>query len=215
MTKIAAKTTANAVPEAPAIILFGIDETGKPRAAQFGSGDPELVAKAAELMKLTLCTAASSNLAEIASKLPVGRIHATGRAFVPNVRRDLYAKLLEAVAATEPTAQATGAAEAYNGSSNGKPKPAASPGQPKETQGSQQPAEAPPPVVAHGLPRSWTEISIGHLVIAQEGRDEGWWEAIVTERDGDTLTLRWRDYPRQPKVQRPVLAVALLHPVAN
>ena len=30
--------------------------------------------------------------------------------------------------------------------------------------------------VATGLPRTWDEIAPGHLVIAQEGLDYGWWE---------------------------------------
>jgi hypothetical protein len=65
--------------------------------------------------------------------------------------------------------------------------------------------------VASGLPRNWDEIAPGHLVIAKETRHEdGWWEAIVLERDGDMLTLRWRDYPTQPKVMRHRTAVALL-----
>ena len=34
-------------------------------------------------------------------------------------------------------------------------------------------------------------------MIAQEALDDGWWEAIVLARDGDTLTLKWRDYPWQ------------------
>ena len=31
--------------------------------------------------------------------------------------------------------------------------------------------------VATGLPRTWDEIAPGHLVIAQEALDYGWWEA--------------------------------------
>ena len=33
--------------------------------------------------------------------------------------------------------------------------------------------------VATGLPRTWDEIAPGHLVIAQDALDYGWWEAIV------------------------------------
>ena len=36
--------------------------------------------------------------------------------------------------------------------------------------------------VATGLPRTWEEIAPGHFVIAQEGLDHGWWEAIVSRR---------------------------------
>ena len=52
--------------------------------------------------------------------------------------------------------------------------------------------------VATGLPRAWDEIAPGHLVIAQEALEYGWWEAIVLARDGDMLTLRFRDYPKLP-----------------
>jgi hypothetical protein len=32
-----------------------------------------------------------------------------------------------------------------------------------------------------GLPVSWDEIGPGHLVIAHESLEYGWWEAIVVE----------------------------------
>ena len=34
--------------------------------------------------------------------------------------------------------------------------------------------------VATGLPRTWDDIAPGHLVLAQEALDYGWWEAIVS-----------------------------------
>jgi hypothetical protein len=80
-----------------------------------------------------------------------------------------------------------------------------------ETVGDQQPAPAqsgnPRP-----LPRTWDEISAGHLVIIQESLECGWWEAIVVERKGDLLTLKYRDYPRYPKLVRHRSAVALISP---
>ncbi len=62
------------------------------------------------------------------------------------------------------------------------------------------------------LPSGWDEIAVGHLVIAHENTVQGWWEAIVLARDGDMLTLKWRDYPEQGHVIRHVAAVALLKP---
>jgi len=79
------------------VVLFGLDETGKPRAARFSGEHTDLAAKAAGLMNLTICYANSPELATIAQQLPVGRIHANGRGLVPNVRRDLYDKLIEAL----------------------------------------------------------------------------------------------------------------------
>jgi hypothetical protein len=71
------------------------------------------------------------------------------------------------------------------------------------------------PPVATGLPRTWDEIAAGHLVIAQETLDYGWWEAIVIARNGDMLTLRFRDYPKLPKFFRHRNAIALMSPPAE
>jgi hypothetical protein len=70
--------------------------------------------------------------------------------------------------------------------------------------------EPPLPAVTSGLPKSWDEIAPGHLVIAQEVPEYGWWEAIVLGRTGDMLTLRFRDYPKLPKFVRHRAAVALI-----
>jgi hypothetical protein len=69
--------------------------------------------------------------------------------------------------------------------------------------------------VATGLPRTWDEIAAGHLVIAQETLDLGWWEAIVIDRKADMFTLRFRDYPKIPKFVRHRSAIALMSPPAE
>jgi hypothetical protein len=68
------------------------------------------------------------------------------------------------------------------------------------------------PTVASGLPKTWDDVSPGQLVIAQESQENGWWEAICIKRDGDMLTLRFRDYPKLPKFARHKTAVALICP---
>lgn len=67
-----------------------------------------------------------------------------------------------------------------------------------------------PGVISQSLPKSWTELVPGHLVLAQDGVEDGWWEAIIIKKSADALTLRWRDYPGQPEFVRPIAAVALL-----
>ena len=63
------------------------------------------------------------------------------------------------------------------------------------------------------LPKTWADIQVGSLVIAQEASEEwGWWEAVVTEVHGDLLTLRFRDYPKQSAIKRNRKALALLFP---
>jgi hypothetical protein len=61
------------------------------------------------------------------------------------------------------------------------------------------------------LPKSWAELAPGHVVLAQDTIEDGWFEAVVIKRDGDTLTVKWRDYPSVPEFERPVTAIALLN----
>jgi hypothetical protein len=151
----------------------------KPRGARFLDARLDLVTKAADAMGFKVYEA--SSVAEAAKKLPLGRLYANGRGFVPNVRQDLYSDLVVALG-LEPQA-------------------ALSP----ETDKDSLPA-------ARGLPQSWDEIGAGHLVIAQESLDYGWWEAIVLDRQGDTFTLRYRDYPHLPKFFRHRTGIALMSP---
>jgi hypothetical protein len=66
--------------------------------------------------------------------------------------------------------------------------------------------------IATDLPSSWDAVKPGHLVLSQDALVEGWWAAVVVDRTGDKVTLRWRDYPGWPKFTVRVAAVALLNP---
>ena len=172
-------------PLAPAssvpLIVLGYDDQQKPRGARFVDAKPDLVTKAAEFMDLKVYQATSEDVAAIAEKLPVGRLYANGRGFVPNIRQDLYSEVLVTLA-LEPQAALS-----------------------LETDKDSLPA-------ARGLPRTWDEIAPGHLVIAQESLDNGWWEAIIIDRKDDVFTLRFRDYPQLPKFFRHRSALALMNP---
>ena len=54
--------------------------------------------------------------------------------------------------------------------------------------------------------------NLGDLVLASQSREDGWYEAIVVEQNGDMFTLRWRDYPRQRRIVRHRLRLGLLYP---
>jgi hypothetical protein len=167
------------------LLVLGFDEQQKPCGARFVDAKPDLVAKAAQLMGLSVYKTTSPDVADVAKKLPVGQLYANGRAFVPNVRQSLYSEVLVALSA-EPQQAAVG---------------------PDDDKASTP--------VARGLPGSWDEIAPGHLVIAQESLANGWWEAIVLDCKDDTLTLRFRDYPRLPKFFRHRTAVALMSPPSD
>jgi hypothetical protein len=80
------KGNARAEKSTSALIVLGYDDQQKPRGARFTDANPNLVAKAAELMDLNLYEAANGDLAVLAKKLPVGRLYSTGKGFVPNIR---------------------------------------------------------------------------------------------------------------------------------
>jgi hypothetical protein len=171
------------------LVLFGIDSRGKPKGARFGREHASLAIKAATQLQLNVLASTDPRVAEIAARLPVGRVHATGRTFVPFIRRDLYDRLVaaagngngaSAVRLTGSHAGGAGTADPPNGNPN--------------------------------LPRTWHEIGLGALVVAQEDPEDGWYEAIVIAVNGDMLTLRWRDHPRQRRLVRHRLRVGLLYP---
>jgi hypothetical protein len=77
------------------------------------------------------------------------------------------------------------------------------------------PPQTNPDPAPQDLPRSWDDLAAGHLVIAKESLEMGWWEAIVIERTGDLVTLRYRDYPQYPAMVRHRSVVALISPAAQ
>jgi len=184
-SKTSATKTSNPTPDDVGLLVLGYDDQQKPCGARFVDAKPDLVAKAAQLMGLKVYKATSPDVAEVAKKLPIGRLYANGRGFVPNVRQALYSDVIVALAA-EPQQAAVGADD--------------------------DKASMP---VARGLPRNWDEIGPGHLVIAQESLEYGWWEAIVIDRKDDMFTLRFRDYPRLPKFFRHRSAIALMSPPSD
>jgi hypothetical protein len=187
-----ARTSSNGVSYLAPVILFGIDSSGKPKAARFGTKHAGLATKAASQLQLRVLPGTDPRVAQIATRLPVGRVHATGRMFIPFIRRDLYEQLVAAAPAAGSQQQAAPPPNGTGGQPGGKP------------------AGSPP-----NRPQTWAEIGIGDLVVAFEDNDEGWYEAIVAEANGDMLTLRWRDYPRQKAVVRHRNRLGLLHAPAS
>jgi hypothetical protein len=178
------KSSSNSV--AP-VVLFGLDQNGKPKGARFADKHASLATKAAGQMQLQVLAITDPRVAEVAAQLPPGRVHANGRGFVPFIRRDLYARLVAAAGTPVPGVQETA--------------PAANPGTTSDVSGT------------NGFrPRNWDEIGPGALVIAQDSLPEGWYAAIVIDRNGEMLTLRWRDFPRERRFSVHRFTVALVCP---
>lgn len=176
-------------------ILVVID--GKPHASRFTKHDAAFVARAAELMRFHVIRVPAKNkeLHGIAKELPVGKIFATGRAFVPFVSRSSFGKLATLVegGVVLEAGAAAGPAPVY---------PA----------GDMFTSEA--INTADGL---WSKIEVGTVVLAAQPDvyGPGWWESIVLRMDGDDLTLRWMDESVEESFHASRRDVALRHPATD
>src|SRR5262249_14016 len=87
------------------VVLFGVDQHGKAKAARFVEKHAELATKAAAHLKLQVLPVVSPAVTDLAGRLSAGRIHANGRGFVPYIRRDLYDKLVAAAGTAHHASQ--------------------------------------------------------------------------------------------------------------
>jgi hypothetical protein len=180
---------------ASAVILFGMIETGKPRAGTFRGPDIEPALKAASLLHLSVLTADSSEARELAGKLPAGRIQAKGHNIVPFVRNELYKRIAEL---SKPSVAAASANQS-------------SPNDQKKSGETLKLSGASP-----RLPRNWDDINVGDLVISQDADPaDGWWQAIVIEKNGDRFKLRWQQLARGRPIQKHRLTLALMYAGAS
>ena len=180
----------------PAVVVFGRDEAGKPHASWFDAQSADLAVKAADLMNMRALKVETEEHKALARQLAPGRVFASGRAFTPFARTNLYSKLVElaggATGLTAVRANAEGAAA-----------------DPAKASEPAAPPPAPAPTVSP-RPRTWDEIGIGSMVLATVGVEEGWWESVVLGVNGEMLTLKWRDFPGMRTFVRRRTELALL-----
>src|SRR5258708_16186557 len=91
------------------VYVLGLDANGKPRGARFAELKAN-IASAAMDMNCRVLIDQPEAVSALGMKLPVGRVHGGGKVvklFVPNIRRELYDKILEA--AGPPSGEETAA----------------------------------------------------------------------------------------------------------
>jgi hypothetical protein len=191
MTK---KSTKNQIDAMTQLFVYGEDEAGKPKGARFPSTEMDKLFPVVNAQKLKFFESSSKELGELGMKLPVGRIYARGKSFIPNIRRDLYDKIVTEVEKLQDAFD-----RRSEQSATGNPSSSAT-------------TDATATTLASGLPQDWQSIAAGHLVLVQESLAEGWWEALVVARENDILTLRYRDFPKVPKFERHVSNIAMINP---
>jgi len=190
----------------PSLVVFGRDGAGKPRASWFDAPSAELATKAADLMQMRVLKVETEEQKAVARQLAPGRVLESGRAFTPFARATVFSKLVElahgAQEAATPVAGTGVAASAGNGAT-------AAP----DSSGTASSGGGAPN--APQRPQDWDEIGIGSLVLAHEGPEDGWWESIGIGVNGESLSLKWRDWPRYPVFVRRRTDLALLPAAAK
>ncbi|GAA4129475.1 hypothetical protein ACFFTN_09815 [Aminobacter aganoensis] len=189
---------------APALILLGRDDAGKAHASWFDGEDAAPAKDAARLMGMAALSVEGDELRDLAIRLPKGKLFTSGRAFVPFVKGEIFERLLNHL--PEPLKVRPMMI----------PRPAKA--SEKETDGgvSSDSAKPMPERPAASRPEDWSKIVVGSLVLAREGRDDGFFEARVVEVISEgVFRLSWRDWLDYPPFTRKAEQIALLHPKAS
>jgi hypothetical protein len=202
----------------PALILMGRDEQHKPHAAWFADDQKEGAEGAAKLMGMKLISIGDdAGLREKASRLPRGKLFASGKAFVPFVNAGLYAELggepVPEGAKLRVVARSAGerrVSPAQARAARNLPTVTMSGSSGAASTGADAAGKAAFGAEKH-YPTDWSKIRPGSNVLAQDTHDTGWFEAIVMNiAPGGLCTLRWRDYPTEPQIKRAISAIGLL-----
>jgi hypothetical protein len=156
------------------LVVLGVADDRKARAARFALTDEAAVRKMAGLMNFRVGIPKTEQAVALASKLPEGKIFDKS-GLVPLVAEKLFYKLFESLSFdTEWTS-----AGIISGREN-----------------------AADPDLVKAADAVWSAIRVGSIVLAWESPDPtlfGWSAAVVTavSKDGATLDLRWRDWPEK------------------
>jgi len=172
------------------VVMLGVDNEQKARAARFDPSEEVAVRKAAGLMNYRTGIAKTDQAIELAGKLPEGKLFESGLGMAPLVREETFYKLFEHL-----TFDA-----AWNSSgiiSGTKPNSDSS--------------------VLKAANELWASIKVGSTVLCFDQTEPaifGWSAAIVLSisKDGEKLELRWRDWPSFKPFNVERRMVALLRP---
>ncbi|HEV7252006.1 MAG TPA: hypothetical protein VGN97_02750 [Mesorhizobium sp.] len=194
-------------PQLTAVVVFGRDDKGKPHASSFAASEAALAEKAAALMGMNVLRIKTDSERALAAKLPKGRVFASGKGFVPFIKAGLFTEL-EAAA---PQPAAPGAKTPGEPVTNGSGEPHLAAPAPR---GTATASEGPEPAPVR-QPSNWADIRVGAIVLASAApRHMDWYECLVVDVVGeDFFTLRYCDWPKEPKFSRRRADIALMHPL--
>lgn len=225
-----------------AVIVLGRDDAGKPHASAFGEAERIQAKRAARKMGMALITVdpANADLITLAVGLPIGKVFASGKAFVPFVKGSTFDQLEPFITqtaddlASDPEAAEPEGGEAGDdgdagetggsgdagagvdrGSKSGdKRKGGSSLTKRAAAAAADASASASPVSDASSYPTDWSGIAKGSIVLAMESADTGAWyvATVLEEQSSGRFNLRWRDFDGYPSFVRKREELGLLNP---
>jgi hypothetical protein len=196
------------------MVVFGRDDGGKAHASWFGYDETPLAEKAAGMMRMSALSVTSDELRGLASRLPHGRVFASGKAFVPFVKEDVFRKL-EAYLPVAARQTARTPAKRSTATAGAAPPAAGETGK-AVTANSYAAAKESGKPPSEKYPDDWGNIKVGNIVLASAERDDGWWTAHVREvRPDGSYLLEWEEWAGFDRFVRRPEQIALLHPAYN
>lgn len=187
--------TATSEDGSPAIAVIWRSGKETPRGAWFTAADLQAAIAGAAEMGFNAIRVGTPELVKLALKLPKGRVFDSGKLFAPLIQTKVYEQLMahlpEHGIPAKPRLVMSTSSTGVDGEA-----------------GVQSASESVPEGTR---PTDWSKITVGSLVLAEEGRADGWFEAIVLEvRPKDVFKLRYRDYPDDGIITRHVSRLALM-----
>ncbi|CAH2402380.1 hypothetical protein [Mesorhizobium escarrei] len=191
----------------PSLIVFGRDESRKPHASVFLLPDVEAAEGAAKLMGMHSHRIGPGEAPEIVMRLPAGKLFDSGKAFVPFTKAEVYERIVALAGVADERDGGPGddkAADTPENASAPSSEPVA--GQSEGGGSGDQSGSG-------GLTDPWAGLAVGSVVLASEGPDEGFFEArIMKVKAKGMFTLKFRDYPDTPQIDRSYYQLGLIHP---
>jgi len=173
------------------LVVYGLDPNGRSRGARFYMKQLDKVASKARSMNFELFEASTSRQRNLAGQLPP--IRSERRAYIPLIKRELYEKLFVAFGGlVRARSQSLSVGDVL---------------------GSYATRESMRRLTS--LPRNWNQIAPGHVVLGSVNQDGCWFDAIVLQRDRDTLTLMYANFPDLPKFELHVSEIGLINPASQ
>lgn len=190
----------------PSIIVFGLDAAQQPRAGWFSEKEAASATKAATQLGLQAWKVNAPLPNDLTSEIAKGSPAASGYMIVPKVKHAHLDQLIKIIVLSNGAKKhlpvLTEAEKAFAKKFN----------HPDSAECERQLYAYAYEKSQDRLPEGWAGIKAGSFVLSQYASDDSWYEAIVLERIGNMLSIRWRDFPKYPPALRHCAAVAILTP---